>query len=47
MGLYLGRRLAGFMEIDLQLASEEGRGTCVTLTFPSREAMDRNKLTKM
>lgn len=36
MGLYLCRKLAGFLEIDLRLQSEEGRGTCVTLTFPAK-----------
>lgn len=36
MGLYLCRRLAGFLEIDLRLKSEEGRGTRVLLTFPAK-----------
>lgn len=34
MGLYLCRKLAEFLEIDLQLTSQEGQGTKVTLTFP-------------
>lgn len=38
IGLYLCRRLAGFLEIDLRIKSEEGRGTEVILTFPAREA---------
>ena len=37
IGLYLCRRLAGLLEIDLRIKSEEGRGTCVILTFPARE----------
>lgn len=42
MGLYLCRRLAVFLEIELQIRSEEGRGTTVLLTFPAKE-----KLTEM
>ena len=42
MGLYLCRRLAGFLEIQVQADSQEGQGTSVTLTFPSKE-----NLTKM
>ncbi|MCH5344905.1 MAG: sensor histidine kinase [Acetatifactor sp.] len=42
MGLYLCKKLAGFLELDLRLTSKEGAGTCVTLTFPARE-----NLTKM
>lgn len=34
MGLYLCRKLADRLEIELSAASEEGRGTAVTLTFP-------------
>lgn len=37
MGLYLCRRLAGFLEIDLRVLSEEGRGTSVVLTFPAKD----------
>ncbi|MCI8423736.1 MAG: HAMP domain-containing histidine kinase [Lawsonibacter sp.] len=39
MGLYLCRKLAGFLALDLRIASEEGSGTTITLTFPSREAL--------
>ena len=39
MGLYLCKKLAGFLELGLEIASEEGRGTVVTLTFPAREAL--------
>ena len=41
MGLYLCRRLSRFLELGLSIDSEEGRGTAVTLTFPSREALGR------
>lgn len=41
IGLYLCQRLAGFMEIDLRIQSEEGRGTCVLLTFPARENLSK------
>ena len=34
MGLYLCRKLADSLEVGLRIASEEGRGTEVTLTFP-------------
>lgn len=37
MGLYLCKKLAGFLELGLEVASEEGRGTTVTLTFPAKE----------
>ena len=36
MGLYLCRRLADRMETELQISSEEGKGTLVTLIFPAR-----------
>lgn len=36
MGLYLCRRLSERMEMELQIASEEGKGTEVTLLFPAR-----------
>lgn len=36
MGLYLCRRLSDRMETELQIASQEGKGTQVTLTFPAR-----------
>ena len=33
------KRLELFLELGLEIASEEGRGTVVTLTFPAREAL--------
>ena len=39
MGLYLCKKLAGFLELGLEVTSEEGRGTTVTLTFPAKEAL--------
>lgn len=42
MGLYLCRKLASFLELDLRIVSREGEGTAVTLTFPAKE-----NLTKM
>ena len=41
MGLYLCRKLAGFLELGLDIASEEGKGTTVTLTFPSKENLTK------
>lgn len=35
MGLYLCRRLGACLEIGLQIASKEGQGTTVTMTFPA------------
>ena len=40
MGLYLCRKLASLLEIDLQISSEEQKGTAVTLTFPARQAAE-------
>lgn len=37
MGLYLCRRLADSLGAHLQIASTEGSGTAVTVTFPARE----------
>lgn len=37
MGLYLCRKLADSLEIDLHIASEEQKGTVVTLTFPAKQ----------
>jgi len=37
MGLYLCRRLADALEIDLCIRSKEGDGTCAALTFPAKE----------
>ena len=42
MGLYLCRKLAGFLEIQIQADSREGQGTVITLAFPAKE-----NLTKM
>ena len=36
MGLYLCKRLAGFLELGLDISSVEGRGTTVTLTVMQR-----------
>ena len=37
MGLYLCKKLCGFLNLDIRLTSEEDAGTCVTLTFPARD----------
>ena len=37
MGLYLSRRLADCLEIDMQITSREGKETTAILTFPARE----------
>lgn len=36
MGLYLCKKLADSLEMDLRVLSEEGRGTTVLITFPAR-----------
>ena len=41
MGLYLCKKLAGFLELGLEIASREGEGTAVTLTFPARENLSK------
>lgn len=41
MGLTICRKLAGFLQIDLAVQSAQGQGTCVTLTFPSRENLSK------
>ena len=41
MGLYLARRLATALEIELRAASEEGKGTRMTLLFPARENLSK------
>ncbi len=41
MGLYLCKKMSGFLELDIQLTSEEGVGTCVTLSFPAKENLTR------
>lgn len=42
MGLYLCKKMADFLDLELSLTSKEGEGTRVTLVFPARE-----KLTKL
>ena len=41
MGLYLCRKLAGFLELGLDISSREGEGTAVTLTFPAKENLTK------
>ena len=41
MGLYLARRLATALEVELRAASEEGKGTRMTLLFPARENLSK------
>nr|WP_325236996.1 sensor histidine kinase [uncultured Oscillibacter sp.] len=41
MGLYLCKKLAGFLELGLEIASEEGKGATVTLTFPAKENLTK------
>lgn len=41
MGLYLCRRLAAFLEIDLTVESEEDQGTSVIMTFPAKENLSK------
>ena len=41
MGLYLCKKLAGFLELGLEITSEEGKGTTVTLTFPAKEKLSK------
>lgn len=38
MGLYLCRKIAGFLEIELEIASGQQEGTEVTVIFPARES---------
>ncbi len=40
MGLYLCRKLASMLEIDMQIASEKQKGTAVTLTFPAKQTAE-------
>lgn len=37
MGLYLCRKLSGFLGIDIQITSVCREGTCVTLIFPAKD----------
>ena len=41
MGLYLCKKLAAFRELELTIASREGEGTAVTLTFPTKENLTK------
>lgn len=41
MGLYICRRLAAHMSVDIRAQSEPGWGTEVTITFPSRENLSK------
>lgn len=41
MGLYLCKKLAGFLELGLEITSEEGEGTAVTLTFPAKKNLTK------
>ena len=41
MGLYLCRKLAGFLELGLDISSREGEGTAVTLTFPAKQNLTK------
>ena len=41
MGLYLCRKLAGFLDLNLRLTSEVGKGTTATLTFPAKENLTK------
>ncbi len=47
MGLYLCKKIAGFLELGLDIASEEGRGTTVTLTFPAKEGLSLQNCKKL
>lgn len=41
MGLYLCRKLASFLDLELRIVSQEGAGTTVTLTFPAKESLTK------
>ena len=41
IGLYLCRKLAVFLELELRMDSQEGTGTTVTLTFPAKENLTK------
>ena len=43
MGLYLCRKISDFLGIQLEITSQEGEGTCVTLTFPMRQAVPEER----
>ncbi len=42
MGLYLCKKLSAFLQIGLELTSEEGNGTTVTLIVPSKENLTKS-----
>ena len=41
IGLYLCRKLAVFLELELHMDSQEGAGTTVMLTFPAKENLTK------
>ena len=41
IGLYLCRKLAVFLELELRMDSQEGDGTTVTLTFPAKQNLTK------
>lgn len=41
MGLYLCKKLASFLDLGLNIVSQEGEGTTVTLTFPTKENLTK------
>lgn len=41
MGLYLCKKLAGFLDLGLNITSHEGVGTTITLTFPAKENLTK------
>ena len=41
MGLYLCKKLASFLDLGLHIASQEGEGTTVMLTFPAKENLTK------
>lgn len=41
MGLYLCKKLASFLDLELYIVSQEGKGTTVTLTFPAKENLTK------
>lgn len=41
MGLYLCRKAADFLDLELGLESEEGRGTAVTVCFPGKDSLTK------
>ena len=41
MGLYLCGKLSGFLELGLDIASEEGKRTTVILTFPAKQNLTK------